>query len=174
MSPAFVLILGGLVGSTSPTSNSAPPNQAPNQTTRDTSGAACSSQDAQNIVVCGQRQQPYRLDPSVMEAGYEAQINSRSANTAIPPAQAACASANVCGKGPESIDWANVAAVAVTTAVRAAKGEDWARVFKPGGPDEYQLYRQAQQKRQTEVQERGAAEVKWRAEEEERQVHAGH
>ena len=174
MTPAFMLILGGAVGSAAPASNSAPPNPAPSQTTRDTSDPPCSSQDARNIVVCGQRRQPDRLDPNVMEAGNEAQINSRSANTPTPAAQAACASANVCGKGLESIDWANVAVVAATTAVRAAKGKDWTRVFKSGGPDEYQLYRQAQQRRQAEAQERAAAEIKRRAEEEERQVHAGH
>ena len=174
MSPTFMLIIGGAVGSAAPGLNSAPPNPALSQITRDTSDARCSSQDGRNIVVCGQRRQPDRLDPSVMEAGNKAQINSRSASTPAPAAQAACVSANVCGKGLESIDWANVAVVAATTAVRAAKGEDWTRVFKSGGPDEYQLYRQAQQRRLSEAQERAAAEVKRRAEEEERQVHAGH
>ena len=174
MLPAFILILGGIVGSTAPASSNAPPNPAPSQTTRDTSDASCSSQDARNIVVCGERRQPYRLDSNVMEAGNEAQVNSRSANTATPAAQAACASANVCGKGLESLDWANVAFVAATTAVSAARGEDWTRVFKPGGPDEYQLYRQAQQRRQAEAQERASAEVKRRAEEEERQAKPSH
>ena len=173
MSPAFILILGGVVGSAAPAPSSAPPNEAASQS-RDASDAACSSRDARNIIVCGQRRQPYRLDPNVMEADHQAQINSRSAKTATPPAQAACGSASVCGKGLESVDWANVAVVAATTAVRAAKGEDWTRVFKPGGPGEYQLYRQAQQRRQAEAQQRAAAEVKRRAEEEERQVHAGH
>jgi hypothetical protein len=52
-----------------------------------------------------------------------------------------------------------------TAAVRAAKGEDWAKVFRPGGPDEYQLYREAKQRREAAAEKRAAAEVKRKAEE---------
>ena len=107
-----------------------------------------------------------------MEAGHAAEANSRSASTSAPPAQAACATAAVCGKGLESVDWPNVAIVVGTTVAKAAKGEDWASIFRPGGPDEYQLYRQAKRRREAEAGDRAAAAVKREAEEQERRAHA--
>jgi hypothetical protein len=51
--------------------------------------------------------------------------------------------------------------VVATTAVKAAEGEDWTKVLKPGGSDEYQLYLQAKQERKAREQEaRDAAAIK--------------
>jgi hypothetical protein len=107
-----------------------------------------------------------------MKAGEEVKNNSRSATSAVPAAQAACSSSPMgCTKNLGSLDLANVAIVAGTAAVRAAKGEDWAKVFRPGGPDEYQLYQQAKLRREAEAEERAAAEVKRKAEEQEQDAH---
>jgi hypothetical protein len=170
VSPTLMLILGGAVAGAPAATNNSVPTPTPPRVPAEAPAPACRPQEARNIVVCGQRPQPYRLDPGLMEAGQEAESNSRSASTATPAAQAACAT--VCGKGLESLDWANVAIVVGETAVRAAKGEDWARVFRPGGPDEYRLYQQAKHRREVEASERAAAEVKRKAEEQERAAHA--
>jgi hypothetical protein len=165
VSPALMLILGGMVASAAPASTDALPTPAPPQVHTD-ADTACRSQDARNIVVCGQRGQQYRVDPSVMKAGEEVKSNRRSATSAKPAAQAACSSSPAeCTKDLKSLDLANVAMVVGTAAVRAAKGEDWAKVFRPGGSDEYQLYREAKQRREAAAEKRAAAEVKRKAEE---------
>jgi hypothetical protein len=165
-----MLILGG-VANAAPVSTDARPGPVPPQM-RAEADAACRSEDTRNILVCGQRQQPYRLDPSVMEAGEKVKNNSRSATSAVPAAQAACSSSPMgCTKDLGSLDLANVAIVVGTAAVRAAKGEDWAKVFRPGGPDEYQLYQQAKLRREAEAEERAAAEVKRKAEGQKQNAH---
>lgn len=103
-----------------------------------------------------------------MEANQEVVTNSRSASSAVPAAQAACATE--CGKGFESLDWANVAIVVGTMGVRAAKGQDWTKAFKTGGSGEYQLYQQAKQRREARNAERAAAAVKMEAEKADREA----
>jgi hypothetical protein len=169
--PALMLILGGIVANAAQVSTDALPAPAPPQV-HTGADAACQSEDARNIVVCGQRREQYRLDPSVMKAREEVKSNRRSATSATPAAQAACSSSPMgCTKDLESLDLANVAVVVGTAAVRAAKGEDWAKVFRPGGPDEYQLYQHAKQRGEAEAEERAAAEVKRKAEKQERDAH---
>lgn len=137
------------------------------------SDAACQSPDPTNIMVCGRRPQPYRPDPSVVEAGRGAERNSRSAISATPVAQAACiASKAGCTKDLSSLDIANVAFLVGRAAVKAARGDDWTRAFRTGGPDQYQLYQQAKRRREAEAQERAAGEAKRRAEAEEQQSRA--
>lgn len=156
MSPALMLILAGAGGSASPAG---------------TAPETCPSQDADKIVVCAQRGQAYRIDPSVSKAHDEAETNSRSATSAMPPAQAVCsASPTGCGTGLEGLDLANVAIVLGTAAVRAAKGDDWRKAFRTGGPDEYQLYQQAKRQRDAQREGRLAQELKRKAEEEERRA----
>lgn len=77
-----------------------------------------------------------------------------------------------CTKDLGSLDLANVAIVVGTTVVRAAKRDDWTKVFRPGGQNEYQLYQQANRQREAEAEERAAAEVKRKAEAQERDAHA--
>ena len=145
---------------------------APNATQAATAASEdCQPKDAHDIVVCAPRRQGYRLDPSVVDANREAQSNSRSATSAMPAAQASCAASPMgCGKGLEGLDLANVAVVAGTMAVRAAKGDDWLKAFKVGGVDEYELYKQAKQRRESQETERAAAAVKKKAQEAERQA----
>ena len=184
MLPAIVVVLGGAITSVEPglaalteaapfetpphTMNvSAAPASAPRA---ELPNASCQSQDARSITVCAQRPQGYRLDPTVTEASREAEQRSRSATSAVPAAQAVCSTSPTgCPARLRSLDWANVAFVVATTAVRAAKGEDWTKAFKTGGStDEYQLYQQAKQRREARDTERAAAVVKREAEEAER------
>jgi hypothetical protein len=169
VSPVAVLIFAEVVAGGPPATAAAaaapPPAPLPD--------AACASRDARDIVVCGQRRQSFRLDPSVVEGERQAESDSRSATSAMPSAQAACAASKMgCTKDLRSLDLANVGLVAATTAIRAARGEDWAKAFKPGGPDEYQLYRQAKRRHEAEAEERAAIEVRRKAEAQELQVHA--
>lgn len=142
------------------------PIPAPTPKSVDATKRACRSSDAKNIVVCAQRKQGYRLDPGVMDATRQVETNSRSATSAVPAAQAMCsAQPTGCGTSLDSLDLANVAVVVGMMGVRAAKGEDWTKAFKTGGPDEYQLYRQAKQRREAQDAERAAARVRMKAEE---------
>jgi hypothetical protein len=137
------------------------------------SSTECRSPDARDILVCGQRQQPYRVDAAVLEAGRNVESNARSATSAVPAAQAACSASPMgCSKGFDSLDLANVAVVAGTMAVRAAKHKDWTSTFNTAGTDEYKLYQEAKRRREAEAASRNAARVKMKAEEEEREAHA--
>jgi len=123
----------------------------------------CPAKDAHDIVVCGQRQE-LRLDPNVMDAGRQERRNARSATSATPTAQAVCSDQPItCGVSPASLDLANISIVAATAAVRAAKGQDWTRALKTGGPDEYTLYQEAKRRRAAEDDERAAAQVRMKA-----------
>ena len=105
-------------------------------------------------MVCAQRKQGLRIDTDVVDARRQTDQNARSATATMPAAQANCAATpQGCGTGLAGLDLANVALVVATTAVKAAKGEDWTKVLKPGGPDEYQLYLQAKQEREAREQE---------------------
>lgn len=105
--------------------------------------------------MCAQQRPAFRPDHDVSQAGRQAHDNSRSATVAVPAAQASCASSpRGCGTGLENLDLANVALVLGTAAVRAAKGEDWKKAFKTGGPDEYQLYLEAKRLRVARAAER--------------------
>jgi hypothetical protein len=109
-----------------------------------------------------------------MDVNRQIQTNERSATSAAPAAQTVCSTQPMgCGKGLDSLDLANVAVVTGTAAVRAAKGEDWTRAFKTGGPDEYQLYQQAKRRHEVEDDERTAAKVRLQARQAELEAHGG-
>ena len=173
MSPVVMLIFAGVIAEGPPATATKAATPPPAPSPAEASEAACASRDARDIVVCGQRRQSFRLDPSVVEGKQQEDSNSRSATSAVPSAQAACSASKIgCTKDLRSLDLANVGLVAATTAIRAARGEDWTRVFKPGGPDEYELYRQAKRRHEAEAEESAAAEVKRNAEAQERHAHA--
>lgn len=175
MSLALVLILGGAAAAAAPVRSPppvvppaigitpdptyGPPAAAETQKANKPADGSCQSRDARDIVVCAQRTQGYRLDPSVMDAEREVESSSRSASAPVPAAQAICSASPMgCGTGLEGLDLANAAVVIGTAAIKAAKGEDWTRPFKTAGSDEYQLYLQAKQQREArEEQERAEA-----------------
>ena len=157
-------------------STNKPAVSAPDPKTTQSVEKACQNDpNARDIVVCGQRGQAYRVDPDVMEANREVQTKQRSATSAVPTAQAVCSRLLVgppatCGQGLGSLDLANVAMVVATTAVKAAKGEDWKSIFRPGGSDEYRLYQAAKRRREAADEQRAAARVRMAAREAERKV----
>jgi hypothetical protein len=170
VSPAPLFIVAvALVSVTPATASAQTPAPRPSETSANSRTAgpsakapqapekACQSQEPGDILVCGQRRQGYRLDPDVIEANREVETNNRSANAPSPAAQSVCSAQPMgCGKSFDSLDLANVAIVAGTIAVKAARGEKWANAFKTGGSDEYQLYQQAKRRHQAEEEERAA------------------
>lgn len=170
LSPAFMFMVRGAAAVAQSATGNAPIAPPHTQVQTEPLDTVCPSYDARKIVVCGQRRQFYRPDPSIMEAGREAESNSRSATSATPAAQAVCSSAPLgCTKDFSNLDLANVAVVVGTAAVKAAKGDDWTKVLRPGGPNEYQLYRQGMRRREAEADERAAAEEKRKAKAQERE-----
>jgi len=154
---AFMFLLSGAAAEPA----YGPPVPAPAKAAKPASDP-CRSQDSRDIVVCAQRKQGLRIDTDVVDANRQAERNARSATATMPSAQASCsATPQGCGTGLVGLDLANVALVVATTAVKAAKGEEWTKVLKPGGPDEYQLYLQAKREREAREQEgRDAAAIK--------------
>ena len=123
----------------------------------------CAKQTASesDILVCARPsgdQSPYRLDPDVMLAAHAAAADKASGKARVPTAQKSCsATPTGCGRDLAGLDLLNVAVVVGTMAVKAAKGEDWTKAFKVGGPDEYQFYVQAKRRREAHDAERAAA-----------------
>ena len=125
---------------------------------------SCHSQDREEILVCGQRRQGFRIDPAVMDGAQGAADSSASATAAMPVAQATCAGQpSGCSLRIDSLDLANVAIVVGAMGLRALRGEDWARALKTGGTDEYQLYLQARQRRETQETEKRAEAARAKA-----------
>ena len=161
---AFVLLVSGAVAASPPDPAQptfGPPVPAAPKTTN-VMADPCRSQHSRDIVICAQRSKGLQIDTDVVDARRAAEQNARSVIATMPAAQANCSqSPRGCGTGLAGLDLANVALVVATTAVKAAKGEDWATVLKPGGPDEYQLYLQAKQEREAhEQQARDQAAIK--------------
>jgi hypothetical protein len=149
------------VANDSPTQVYGPSAPVPAPKIHTATNDACKSRDPREIVVCAKKRQEYRIDPSVSETRQQAESSSRSASAPLPAAQASCAGSPMgCGTGLEGLDLANVALVLGTMAVRAAKGDDWAKAFRTGGPDEYQLYKAAKKRREALEAQRAAASRK--------------
>lgn len=195
MLPAMILLMGGAISNVTAVSAASAqlsvspgieartdatnglPAPVPNLKTAERSPGACGPEEPRNILICGQRREGFRLDPDVMEAKRQVESSSRSTSPEAPTAEAACSLQPMgCGKSLDSLDLANVAIVLGTTAIRAAKGEEWSKTFKTGGPDEYQQYQQAKQRREARDAGLAAARLRRIARQEERQtapIHAG-
>src|SRR5436853_236502 len=71
---------------------------------------SCASDDPDEIVVCAQKQEGYRIDPAIMEAKGRVERIRRSTTAAVPLAQASCsASPGGCGTDLKGVDLLNVA-----------------------------------------------------------------
>ena len=178
LAPAFLLALGG-TASDLPQADAAqpqaattrqstsnlvprygPPATAPVRRPAKSAQQGCRPGDPREVVVCAQRQDKYRLDSDVLDAGREAERVNRSISAPVPVAQASCSALpSGCGTGLEGLDLLNVAIVVGKTVVTAAKGEDWTKVLKTGGPDEYELYLAAKQQRLAREDEQATAEA---------------
>jgi hypothetical protein len=101
----------------------------------------------QEIVICVERQQGYRLDPDVMEAGRQAKRNKSKRPERF--ADRSCESVGGHGCGTAGINLLAAALTAAEMAKRAATGGNVGEMFiTDPQPDEYQLYLQAKRDRE--------------------------
>jgi len=112
----------------------------------------------QEIVVCGQRPQGYRLDPDVVEARREMRGGGRP-RAPERMKDNSCASVGPAGcMGAAGINVIAAAVTAATMAARLAKGEEIGSMFRTTPePTEYQLYLEAKHRREAREAEAAAA-----------------
>jgi len=104
--------------------------------------AACKGSTADDVVVCGTKNDRYRIDPAVLQT-----IRARDALPAKPPLKADAAPTGGCVGHEEckggTVPLVGVALAAVKAVVLAAEGDDWRKVLRTH-EDEYALYKEAQ------------------------------
>ena len=110
---------------------------------------ACESREPAEIVVCGRSRDPYRIDPSVLQA-----MRAREAVPDKPELGAGAALALPACVGPTAcqgdfVPLVQVGLVGLEAAALAAKGEDWRQAFRTR-QEEFELYKQAEQRRARE------------------------
>jgi hypothetical protein len=113
------------------------------------SPAGCKTPHPSDLIICGKRRDPYRIDPNVLEASREVD--------ALPPKPPVTADATVNGNGcvgPSTcqggvIPLVGMAIVAAKAAALAANGDDWREAIRIH-EDEYRLYKQAEERRARE------------------------
>jgi hypothetical protein len=110
-------------------------------------GACGASADSSEIVVCGPARDRYRIDPSVLETmrAREAPPPKPELNaTAAASPSMGCVGTQAC-HGSE-IPLVRMALVVARAAALAAAGDDWREAFRTK-KDEYQQYRERQERR---------------------------
>lgn len=108
--------------------------------------------DDDAILVCGSEDRRYRLDPAVLAVS-----RTRDARGTPPEAherlfQEKCSpvGGHVC-PGQDVVPISNIALVAASAAVKAAKGEDLRPMLRTG-PDEYEVYKRAKAAAEAEAE----------------------
>ena len=108
----------------------------------------CAKSSPDEVLVCGHKTERYRIDPNVLEAQRE-----HDALPAKPPVTAEAVQPGGCvgGQGCEGgvIPLIGVAIVAAKAVALAAKGDDWRDAIRIH-PDEYRLYKEAEERRAKE------------------------
>ena len=114
----------------------------------------CTSVQADEITVCGERNQKdrYRIDPGVLGADRAAEANPRPEQKLAPKEK--CPPHGPICPGQGAIPVSAIALVAVETAVRAAKGEDWREGLGLTNDRDYEEYRLAKAKEERRKEER--------------------
>jgi len=142
--------IAGLIALAAPAAGHAQDSNAPAGQAMNLSRDApnrCKTPSPGELVVCGERgPSPYRLDPTVLDA-------QRSSEAANNPARVQDRSGdpNLCGTvrnecGGAAIPLLEPALRVATAVVMAVEGDDWRRAFR-NGPNDYDRYEQAKQKR---------------------------
>lgn len=106
---------------------------------------SCKTADPTEVVVCGQSQRRFRIDPAVLAA--------TRAVEALPPKppitgdvpEASCAGPTNC-EGGSYVPLVGMALTALKAAELAADGDDWREAFRTR-PDQYQAYQGAKAKK---------------------------
>ncbi len=114
----------------------------------------CTTIQTDEITVCGERNQKdrYRIDPGVLGADRAAEANPRP-EPKLAPKEKCPPHGPVCS-GQGAIPVSAIAIVAVQTAVRAAKGEDWREGLGLTDDQDYEEYRLTKAKEERRKQER--------------------
>ncbi|MDQ3143389.1 MAG: hypothetical protein M3Q57_00730 [Pseudomonadota bacterium] len=109
----------------------------------------CRSTAAANpdeILVCAERSDPYRIDPAILSAGraVDASPERRPAYQSVGVDK--CSPVGIAGcPGRDVIPVTRIALTIARAALMAAKGDDWREVFRTR-EDEYRLMREAKAK----------------------------
>lgn len=113
--------------------------------------------DTQEIVVCAQRVEGYRIDPDVLEAQRVKQHKQPRGRDLL--VDNSCASVGPMGcRGGAGINLIAAAVTAATMVKKAVNGENVGEMFVTDPqPDEYQLYLQAKREREAREAESAAA-----------------
>jgi hypothetical protein len=118
------------------------------------------SEDTQEIVVCVERPEGYRIDRDILDAQRQAKRKKLKRPERL--ADTTCQSVGVMGcMGGGGVNILGAALTAVEMARRAASGENVGEMFVTDPqPDEYQLYLEAKRKREAEKAKAAAAKAK--------------
>lgn len=104
-----------------------------------------------DVVVCGEREQPYRIDPDVL-AGERARealpVDTRTAQEKA--VVGSCHDTPAKCQGGGIIPVLPAALKTIEAVVLAVKGEDWRQPFR-SKPDDYEAYKAAQGERRAKV-----------------------
>ena len=149
----MILLAAAQAAAPLPASAEAADEAAPAQST--SAADACSPSDpiageAQEIVICVERPEGFRIDPDVMEA--ERQARRKKLKRPERFADTSCQSVGPMGcMGGGGINLLAAALTAAEMAKRTASGENVGEMFvTEPQPDEYQFYREAKRKREAE------------------------
>ena len=105
--------------------------------------------EGDEIVICVEKPEGYRIDPSVMEA--ERQARRKKLKRPERLTDNSCESIGIMGcRGGGGVNVVSAVMTAAEMAKRAVKGENVGEMFvTEPQPDEYQLYLEAKRKRET-------------------------
>ena len=103
------------------------------------------------VVVCGGRERPYRIDPDVLAGQRARDALPTDTRTAQEKAvEGSCHDTHAKCQGGGTIPILAPALKTIQAAVLAAKGEDWRKPFR-SKPNEYEAYQAAQGERRAGV-----------------------
>jgi hypothetical protein len=114
----------------------------------------CTMVNPDEITVCAERNQKdrYRIDPGVLGADRAASANPRPEQKLAPKEK--CPPHGPICEGQGAIPISAIAIVAVQTAIKAAKGEDWREAVGLTDDQDYEEYRAAKAKEERRRREK--------------------
>ena len=135
-----------------------PPAAAPAKPAEDSCAAVVASANPREIIVCAQKPQGYRIDPSVMQARREIRSGGRPTPSEKFRNNKDCATIGPMGcRGGAAINIPAAVITAVTMVKKAVSGENVGEMFiTDPHPTEYQLYVAAKKRRDAEDAEKAA------------------
>jgi len=134
---------------------------APSDTAKRCADARQTIDDKTTILVCGQTNDEYRLDPDIMRAE-EARKAARRGAAPPQPMPGAMPDTGICERSGgcralEAINWVGVAMVAAQVANKISKGENPAEILVTNPQtNEYEYYRQSKAYREAKTEEEDA------------------